>query len=151
MKLSALSVFLLLMSCAASKSKTATPWRIEVTTAGGITGRGNGAWSIGSDGKVGVTNMAGRSCTFDASDEDRARFETLLAKARPDTWAADYVPENPCCDRIEYVMTVDESGVQRKVTWIDDPDPMPKDLTALVQAVSGVAPSLRTEYGERCR
>jgi hypothetical protein len=151
MKLSALSLFLLLISCAASQSKPATPWRIEVATTGGITGRGNGSWSIGSDGRVAVTNIAGKSCTFEASAEERARFETLLANARPDTWAAEYVPENPCCDRIGYTMTVDEAGVQRKVEWIDDPEPMPKDLVALVQAMSGVAPSVRTEYGERCR
>lgn len=151
MKLSALSLFLLLMSCAASQSKPVTSWRIEVTTMGGITGRGNGSWAIGSDGKVTVTTMSGRSCTFDATAEERARIETLLANARPDTWAAEYAPEDRCCDRIEYTMTVDEGGVQRKVEWIDDPEPMPKDLAALVQALGGVAPSLRTEYGEKCR
>jgi hypothetical protein len=151
MKLSALAVILLLMSCAASQSKPVAPWRIEVTTSGGITGRGNGSWAIASDGKIAVTNMSGKSCSFDATAAERTRFETLLTNARPDTWDASYAPENRCCDRIEYVMTVDEGGVQKKVEWIDDPRPMPKDLAALVQAMSGIAPSLRTQYGDQCR
>jgi hypothetical protein len=47
-------------------------------------------------------------------------------------------------------MTIDEGGTQRKVDWIDDPLPMPADLLAIVNAMSGVAPSLRTEYGQKC-
>jgi hypothetical protein len=151
MKLSVMAV-LLLMSCAASQSsKPAAPWRVGITTMGGITGRGNGGWAIGSDGKVEITSLGGRSCTFDATAAERARFETLLANARADTWKASYAPEDRCCDRIEYTMTIDEGGVQRKVEWIDDPLPMPADLTAIVNAMSGAAPSLRTEYGDKCR
>lgn len=151
MKLSALAV-LLLMSCAASQtSQPASPWRIEVTTSGGITGRGNGSWAISSDGKVAITSFGGKSCSFEATAEERARFEKLLGDAQPDTWKESYAPDDRCCDRIEYVMTVDEGGVQRKTSWIDDPAPMPRDLAALVAAMSGVAPSLRTEYGEKCR
>ena len=44
MKLSALAIILLSMSCAASQSKPVTPWRVEVVTSGGMTGRGNGSW-----------------------------------------------------------------------------------------------------------
>ncbi len=151
MKLSALGV-LLLMSCAASQSsQPGSPWRIGVTTSGGITGRGNGSWAISSDGKVAVTSFSEKSCTFDATAEERARFEKLLGDAQPDTWKESYAPEDRCCDRIEYVMTVSVAGVERKTSWIDDPAPMPRDLAALVNAISGVAPSLRTEYGERCR
>ncbi|HEX8617043.1 MAG TPA: hypothetical protein VF911_05590 [Thermoanaerobaculia bacterium] len=150
MKLSALGV-LLLMSCAASQNSQppAGPWSVQVTTSGGITGRGNGSWAIASDGKVAVTSMSGKSCAFDATAEQRARFGSLLANARPDTWSASYAPENRCCDRIEYTMTIEESGKQRKVEWIDDPLPMPRDLSAIVNAVTGV-PSLRTEYGDKC-
>src|SRR4028118_2269004 len=87
MKLSALGV-LLLMSCAASQTSQppAGPWSIHLTTSGGITGRGNGTWSLASDGKGAVTTMNGKSCAFEATPEQRARFETLLANARPDTW-----------------------------------------------------------------
>ena len=150
MKLSTLAV-LLLMSCAASQSSApVTPWRIEVTSAGGFTGRGTGNWSIGSDGKIAVTSAGGKSCTFEATAGELARFETLLANARPETWKASYAPEDRCCDRIEYTLTVDQGGVQRKTEWIDDPLPMPRDLLAIVDAIIGDAPSLRMTYADKC-
>jgi hypothetical protein len=151
MKLSLMGV-LLFMSCMTSNNSTpATPWKLGITTSGGITGRGNGSWSIDSDGKVEVTAFGGRSCTFDATAEERARFTNLLGAARPDTWKDSYAPEDRCCDRIEYILTIDQKGAQRKVEWIDDPLPMPADLQGIINAMSGVAPSLRTVYGEQCR
>ena len=149
MKLSAFALALL-MSCAASQSAAVKPWKIEVTTSGGITGRGNGGWGIDSDGTVSVTSMARRQCTFEATPAERERFDTLMATARPDTWKDSYVPEDSCCDRIEYRMTVTHGGEERKIVWIDDPLPMPNDLQAIANAITGVAPSLRTEYGGRC-
>jgi hypothetical protein len=150
MKLSMMAA-LFLMSCAASQSsKPATPWRIGITSSGGITGRGLGSWSIGSDGKVAITSMGGKSCTFDATAAELARFETVLGKADAKTWKASYAPEDRCCDRIEYHMTIDEGSTQRTVEWIDDPLPMPADLTAIVEAMSG-ANGLRAAYGEKCQ
>ncbi|HYO77358.1 MAG TPA: hypothetical protein VE010_12915 [Thermoanaerobaculia bacterium] len=149
MKLSAVAV-LLLMSCAASQSSAPPePWRLAVTTSGGITGRGNGGWAIDDEGKIAVTSMGGKRCAFEATAAERSRFDTLFAKARPETWRTSYVPENPCCDRIEYTMTIDHGGTQREVKWVDDPAPMPADLEAIVNAVIGV-PSVRTEYGDKC-
>ncbi|HYP18101.1 MAG TPA: hypothetical protein VEQ65_12890 [Opitutus sp.] len=149
MKLSAAAI-LLFVACAASQSAPVKPWRVEVTTSGGITGRGNGGWGIDSEGKISVTAMNRRTCTYDATPEELRRFETLLANARPETWKDSYVPEDNCCDRIEYRMTVVRGDQERKIVWIDDPMPMPKDLDAIAKAVTGVAPSLRTEYGPQC-
>ena len=145
MKLSAVAV-LLLMSCAASQSSAPRePWRVAVTTSGGITGRGNGGWTIDHEGKIAVTAMSGTRCAFEATAADRTRFEKLFANARPETWRTSYVPEDSCCDRIEYTMTIEHGGTQREVKWVDDPAPMPADLAAIVSAVIGV-PSVRTAY-----
>jgi hypothetical protein len=149
MKLST-AALLFLVACAASQSTAVKPWRIEVTTSGGITGRGNGGWGIDSEGKVSVRAISGRQCSFDATPAERERFDTLLANARPAGWKDSYVPEDNCCDRIEYRMTVVRAGEERKIVWIDDPLPMPNDLQGIASAVTGVAPSLRTEYGGRC-
>jgi hypothetical protein len=151
MKLSLMAALLMISCTNAHTSTPATPWRMGITSSGGITGRGNGGWAIDSDGKIEITSFGGKSCTFEATAEERARFSSLLANARTDTWKASYAPEDRCCDRIEYILTIDQSGGQRKVEWIDDPLPMPADLSAIVNAMSGVAPSLRTEYGEKCR
>lgn len=151
MKLSVVALMLLMLSCAASRTKPVEPWKIEVTSSGGIAGRGAGSYAITSDGEVSVTTMLRKSCTFHATDAEMRRFAELLTNARPDTWDASYVPKDPCCDRFEYELTLDEGGVKHTVKWIDDPRPMPKDLAALTSAVVGPAPSLRATYGDQCR
>ncbi|HEV7764686.1 MAG TPA: hypothetical protein VGQ76_06785 [Thermoanaerobaculia bacterium] len=151
MKLSAMAVILMMsMSCAAARSAPAEPWRIEVTSSGGIAGRGAGTFAIGSDGQISVRSMMGKSCTFEATAEDMQRFRELLTNARTETWSESYVPKDSCCDRFEYEMTIDEAGKVTKVKWIDDPAPMPKDLEALTNAMVGPPPSLRVVYGGKC-
>lgn len=151
MKLSILATMLFVVSCAASQTRPVEPWSVGVTSSGGLAGRGAGSFAIDSEGKVSVTSMMGKSCTFQATEEERRRFTELLTNARPDTWAASYVPKDPCCDRFEYELTLDEGGVKRTVKWIDDPMPMPKDLAALTSAVVGEPPSLRLTYGNQCQ
>ncbi|MGN6182450.1 MAG: hypothetical protein ACTHQM_02215 [Thermoanaerobaculia bacterium] len=140
MKLSAfLLMFLTLTSCAASQSAApATPWTLEITTSGGLTGRGNGSTSISSSGAITITTIANKSCSFDASADELRRFTSLLADARTDAWKENYAPENPCCDRIEYALTYDAAGAVKKVTWVDDPLPMPKDLKGIIEAMQSL-------------
>jgi hypothetical protein len=150
MKLSAIAMMLLVLSCAASRTAPAEPWSIEVTSSGGIAGRGAGSFAIRSDGEVSVTSMTGRSCTFRATEEEMSRFRELLTNAKPDTWSESYIAKESCCDRFEYEMTLDEAGKKHTVKWIDDPAPMPKDLAALTSAMVGPPPSLRVTYGGKC-
>ena len=146
-----IAMMLLTSSCAASRTQPIEPWSVGVTSSGGIAGKGAGSYAIDSTGKISVTTMTGRSCTFQATDDEMNRFRTLLTNARPDSWKASYIPKDPCCDRFEYELTLDEAGVKHTVTWIDDPQPMPKDLTALTNAMVGGAESLRVTYGDQCR
>jgi len=150
MKLSALAM-VLLMSCAASQTHSDGPWRIEVTTSGGLVGRGAGNYAVDSDGKISLTTTAGRSCTFQATAGELARLNKLVGAARPDAWKDSYAPENRCCDRFEYNLTLDRAGVQRTTEWIDDPLPMPADLQAIADAIVGGPGSLRVDYGPRCQ
>lgn len=151
-KLSAfLLIALLLASCAASHGAPNRPWRVAVTTTGGIAGRGTGDFAIASDGKVEARLFDGRECRFTASAAELRRFEELLGKARPREWKRSYVPENPCCDRFEYTLTYDEASVETTTKWIDDPLPMPADLVALADAIVGGAASLRVIAAERCQ
>ena len=152
MKLSIVATLMLLMlSCAASQTKPAEPWSIEVTSSGGLAGRGAGSYAIDSSGRISMTTMMGKSCTFTASEEEMRRFTELLTNARPETWAASYIPKDPCCDRFEYELTLDEAGTKHTVRWIDDPEPMPNDLAALTNAMVGPPPSLRVTYGPKCQ
>lgn len=150
MKLSALAV-LMFAACAASQSSPVRPWRVELRTSGGIAGKGVGTYSIDSTGNVEIVSMNGKSCTFQVKADELSRIEHLIADAKPESWNPSYAPENRCCDRIEYTLTVDQAGTKRTVEWIDDPLPLPDDLTKLAAALIGGEKSLRTEYGELCR
>lgn len=151
MKLSTITMMLLILSCAASRTAPAEPWSVEVTSSGGIAGRGAGSFAIDSTGRVSVTTMTRKSCTFQATDEEMNRFRELVANARPDAWSESYVPKDSCCDRFEYELTLDLAGTKKTVKWIDDPAPMPKDLAALTSAMVGTPPSLRVTYGAKCQ
>lgn len=151
MKLSAIMMMFMLAACSVSQSTPAAPWSLEVATSGGIAGRGVGTYAIDSAGTVTVVSMNGTRCEFHATAEELSRIEQLLGDARPDGWNDAYIPSDPCCDRIEYVMTLEQKGGRREVRWIDDPLPMPADLEALTGALVGGADSLRVRYGGQCR
>ena len=152
MKLSRIFLSLtIVVGCTAARSAPERPWRIEVTTSGGLTGSGIGTFALDSDGKIAIRQMNGEPCSYDASKEELARIESLLGKADPAGWRESYLPENTCCDRIEYTMTVDEAGEIASTRWLDAPPPMPRDLTALAEAMVGGQDSIRAESAERCR
>ena len=137
MKLSALAMILMMTSCAASQSHSEGPWRIAVTSSGGLMGKGAGNYAIDSDGKIEVTTIGGKTCTYQATAEELARFRKLIDQARPDTWKESYAPENRCCDRFEYNLTLDRAGSERTTEWIDDPLPMPKDIRYRLDLAGG--------------
>lgn len=136
-------------ACAASQSnRPATPWHVTMETSGGITGGGVGNLTIHSDRKLEVTTMARRSCSFEATEEELATFTRLVADARPEQWEASYAPENECCDRIDWRLTIDEAGKTATTRWIDDPGkPLPRDVEALGAAFR----ALRERYHQQCR
>lgn len=146
MKLSAMTMLIVLSCVPAHSTAPETPWRVSVTTSGGITGDGTGNVVLTSDGNVIVRTVADKECTFTATEEERTRFATLVGNAHPETWDRSYAPENRCCDRIEYTLTVDEGGVQRTTDWIDDPLPRPKDLVELAEALG----ELQRKYAQQC-
>lgn len=155
MKLSMIAM-MIFAACAASSSSNsdakepAGPWRVGVETSGGFTGKGTGSFAIDSNGQVTVKSMRGRTCTYTATDAERARFAQLIANAKPNAWAESYAPKDNCCDRIQYDLTLDLGGTQKKTTWVDDPAPMPQDLAALVEAITGGPKSLRVVYQGQC-
>jgi hypothetical protein len=119
------------------------PWKIQLDSSGGFAGRGNGSYTIDSGGTVTVTDMAGKSCTYELTKEELARIEKLLVKAKPKAWSASYMPKNPCCDRFEWTLTLTAGERTYKTQWLDrEPKPpAPKDLIALV----------REAMAQRCR
>jgi len=149
MKISLSLSLLFLIGCAASAVGPTEPWRVEVATSGGLTGRGMGTFAVVSEGKAQVTMADGRPCTFALTPDELRRVEAVLPAERS-AWRDSYIPENSCCDRFQYDLTVDEGGQVTRTKWIDDPLPMPADLEALASAMVGGAQSIRVLASERC-
>lgn len=150
-KVPTLLLAMMFLSCTAAYTAPQKPWRIEVATSGGLTGRGNGTYAIDSTGKVTATLINGKSCSYQADAAELSRIEQLLGETKRGAWKAEYIPENPCCDRIEYTLTVDEAGALTTTKWIDDPPPMPRDLVALGDAFLIGETSIRAQSAERCQ
>ena len=146
-----LSAFLIIVLTACASARPEEPWRIEVRTIGGLTGRGIGAFAIESDGKIQVLQQNGQECSYEATPDELRRIRRLLAGARPREWKPSYTPQNTCCDRIEYALFIDEASVVTRTQWIDAPLPMPDDLVALSNAiVGGGDDSIRVRSMKRC-
>jgi hypothetical protein len=150
-KVSVLLSVILIVGCAASNASPAEPWRIEVTSSGGLAGRGAGDYAVASDGTVTAKLFNGRACTFQLTPTELGHIRTLLARTKRKQWKESYIPEESCCDRFTYVLTVDEAGAVTTTKWIDSPLPMPPDLEALADAMVGGAKSIRVISADRCQ
>lgn len=149
MKLSMTSLALLavtLTTCASSAPEPIRPWRIEIGTSGGLTGAGIGTYAVDSDGNVTIVTPEGERCDLIASTEELEQIETLLIDSKPSTWYASYVPTDRCCDRIEYILTLNQADRMFETQWIDASLPRPDGLLALSDAIIGGADSVRTRY-----
>jgi hypothetical protein len=151
--LSLRAIFLMVLATAcAAAPRPVRPWHIELTSSGGIAGRGTGSYALDSKGALTVTTMTRQQCTYTLTDAELQRIEKLLAAARLDAWKDSYLPENSCCDRIEWDLAIDRAGVKRTTKWLEEP-PLPKDLVALVHAITAAddAQSIASVYAQRCR
>ena len=151
MKLSRILLPLAMVAACAAARTPEKPWRIEVSTSGGLTGRGIGAFAVDSGGNVEVRRLDGKACSYILETRELLRIEELLAEASPHRWRDSYLPENTCCDRIISTMTIDENGDVVTTRWIDGPPPSPKDLEALANAIVGPEQSIRADSAERCK
>jgi hypothetical protein len=143
----AFAALLFALAACTAASRTIDPWKLELTSSGGIAGKGVGSISIDSGGAVRVTTSQGKECSFTATPAELRALQDALANAKPETWKSSYAPENVCCDRMTYELKASIGGKETAVTWIDDPLPMPADLTALIDAVRA---QLRAN-ADRCR
>jgi hypothetical protein len=151
LSLGRIAIGLLILTLGCVTASRDEPWRITLTTAGGLAGSGIGSYVFDSTGSIEVVSMSGARCLLSASPDDLARIRRLVAAARNEPWQDSYTPEERCCDRIEYVLTLETGDGTRRVEWIDDPLPMPPRLTALTEALAGGGDSVRVNYADRCR
>lgn len=115
---------------AMTSAATASDWVIEITTSGGITGRGLGSVTI-TPSEATTTDVARRACTAALTDEERSSLATLAANAKPAAWR-DQEPPSGSADLIEYTLTLPRGTESHHATWSgEDVSGLPKDLGTL--------------------
>jgi hypothetical protein len=124
-------------------------WRIEISTSGGVTGRGVGGMSVSADGA-----LAPRSgCALRLTESDLRAISELVDKAKPEEWKPSYVtPANPhgCCDQVKTTLTLTRGEKRWTSTWYNDHLPMPADLEAIADALFSNPKSVRSRYKAQC-
>ena len=123
------------------------PWRVEVATHGGLSGRGAGGVKIHSSGDVEVFTPSGKRCEVRLERAAVAKVERALERARPERWRPRYfVPDNPtgCCDQVSTTLAVvrAEGGVERQIVtgWYDESRQLvPNDAVRVYEAAIDVA------------
>jgi len=135
------------MLALAGVDEQSAPWRVEVTTYGGLSGRGAGAVKVRSGGEIEVVTLSGQRCERRLETTALAKLGQALRRARPTRWRSRYfMPDNPtgCCDQVSTTLAVIRGtgpAEKRFVTgWFDESRRLvPHDALALQEAAMDLA------------
>ncbi|MBI5157608.1 MAG: hypothetical protein HZA58_06275 [Acidimicrobiia bacterium] len=103
----------------------------SIHLSGGLEGRDE-TWVLESDGTV--LGPDGYTGAIDA--DDRARLESAVTASDFFDLDAEYLPDDLCCDRFLYEVTLTRGGITHTVTTIDAAD-APQALFDLIQTFLG--------------
>jgi hypothetical protein len=131
-------LFIAVVAACAARPET-KPWRLELTSSGGFTGRGAGTWVLESTGALKVTTPQGSSCAFHVPDKTLRTIAAALASRS--NWGQHYMPKETCCDRVTWELAVDVGGETSKTEWMQVLKEMPKELSTMVETLD----KLRTD------
>ncbi|HEX9290256.1 MAG TPA: hypothetical protein VF904_12095 [Anaeromyxobacteraceae bacterium] len=145
--LSAAAAAVAAMLALAGVDEQSAPWRVEVTTYGGLSGRGAGAVKVRSGGEIEVVTLSGQRCERRLETTALAKLEEALRRARPARWRSRYfMPDNPtgCCDQVSTTLALIRGtgpAEKRFVTgWFDESRRLvPHDALALQEAAMDLA------------
>jgi len=132
-------------------------WKIEITSAGGIAGGGNGGLIVSSDGALVITfgsTPQAKRCSFQLTAEELRTVEAAARSARPAAWAECYSladVSTHCCDLIRTTLSLSaRSGRDLYITsWLTGSEPLPSDLQTFSDILRGPA-SLDARYRPLC-
>lgn len=140
-----LKLLLLTLPLAVSQPSAPRPrWQVEVTTHGGLSGRGAGAVQVRSSGEAELVTTGGQRCRVRLERQELRRLEEAVRRAAPSRWHPRYyLPDNPtgCCDQVATTMALSRlesggRGERHAVTgWYDESrSRAPRDALALHDA-----------------
>ena len=137
--------------------QSAGDWKIEITTAGGITGGGNGGLVVSSDGALIITfgsTPQAKRCSFQLTADELRTVDAAVRNARASAWAECYSladVNTHCCDLIRTTLSLSaRSGRDLYITsWLTGSQPLPSDLQTFSDLLRGPA-SLDARYRPLC-
>jgi hypothetical protein len=134
-----LTLMFILVACAPTTQPPSQTISVTYHRSGGITGADD-TWQISADGKVSHQGQtAGTSQQLTA-----AQMADLAAAVRTANFmslADSYVPQDTCCDRYLYEITVTSDGQSKTVQTIDASPTAPAELTHLVNTLNQLVSS----------
>lgn len=96
---------------------------------GGLTDQ----WTIHPDGSI----VAPREQELKGDEEGTAAVFSLASSAETEKLAASYVPDDNCCDKFIYTITI-QTGDQEQTIETSDDVQQPQHLTDLLTAIDGL-------------
>lgn len=137
----------MLVAAAALALASADPWRVEVATHGGLSGRGAGGVKIRSNGEVEVVTPAGKRCAVRLERAAVAKVERAVQRSRPEHWRPRYfLPDNPtgCCDQVATTLALvrTHGGAEKQTVtgWFDESRQLvPRDAVLVYEAAMDLA------------
>jgi hypothetical protein len=106
---------------------------------GGFAGA-NDTWTIDPQGKV---THQGSGTSSQLTLAQRAELASAIRAANFMALEDSYVPQDTCCDRYEYTMTITANGQSKAVRTIDASPTAPPELTQLVDTLNRLVPPPR--------
>jgi hypothetical protein len=129
---------------------TSPPWRVELATAGGITGRGSGSIDVSSDGHATRVTGRGAHCDVQFTRGALARLASAVRDAHLERWRP--VPPGGASqpDRVRITLTASRGGRRGKISWREeDLERVPQDARAVADAASELARAARCASARR--
>ena len=115
-------------ACGDDDSTATAPVSGSIRVTGGIAGIDE-TWTLASDGIV--TRPDGSLAMADPAD--LAVLQVAIAEAGFFSLDDEYLPEDPCCDRLEYRISLTQGDAGHSVTTLDDAD-APQGLFDVIDA-----------------
>jgi hypothetical protein len=129
-------------------------WRLDLSSTGGIGGKGDGQVVMTSDGKV-VSSRSGGTCEVTLSSDELRAIQQAVGAVAPGNWETDYQPAKTevCCDRVTWRLevTLETSDGTKRTAHAEWHEAAMNQLPPDLRALALVAERVLDRSIEKCR
>jgi RNA polymerase sigma-70 factor (ECF subfamily) len=121
---------------------------LQLTTSGGITGKGNGRSTIYKDYAAVYETPDGRTCRQKMTADEKTRLHTVIGHSRPESWRANRISAGP--DEVVFTLVYRGGRKPRTVRWTDRAsEGLPVSVTILIHELDELRDSALGACGLR--